>query len=347
MRASEHAARLRIIAPALKPIKESMTDALTKKDHVAYLQKKAEFSELHAKHGIKMGAMFMPIFLQIPFAFGAFRAIRGMTTLPVPSLDAESFYWITSLTAGDPYYVLPALSSACIYVAIKTGSPEMGSGDAETEMKGLQKIMKVAFPIGNFIFMIFQPGALQLYFTTTAAFAAFQAWLLRNAFFRKMVGMTPFPAVVPRPIQNPTIGRSEDLDDQDSAVTKPKVSIIDKAYNSAASLTSPKKGGVIEQVFGSQETRQKEEAARKAARYERMAREDEDMNREWANENKESEVQEQLKRSRVQTKLQGPVIETDENGVFKMPTVRDGFRDDGRTVVLKPKKKPKNAPKFR
>ena len=345
MRASEHAARLRIVAPEMKPVKKSMQEALTNKDHVTYLKEKAKFTEMHAKHGIKMGAMFMPIALQIPLAFGAFRAIRGMSTLPVPSLDAEPFYWISSLTAGDPYYFLPVLSSACIYVAIKTGSPEMGSGDAETEMAGLQKVMKIAFPIGNFVFMCFQPGALQLYFTTTAFFAAFQAWLLRNTTFRKMARMTPFPAIVPKPIKALTSTPPEEPEDEEIAVKKPQVSVIDKAINSATSMVAPKKGGIFEQFFGSQEARDKEEAARKAARYEKMVRDDENSNREWANENKESQLQEELKRSPVKMELQSAVGKG-KNGIFKMPMNRDGFKD-GRTVVIKPKKKVKGAPKFR
>jgi hypothetical protein len=59
--------------------------------------------------------------------------------------------------------------------------------------------MSYIMPGLSFIFMSFQPGAVQLYFFVTALLAFIQARLLTNATFRRVTGLLP---TVPRP---PTI----------------------------------------------------------------------------------------------------------------------------------------------
>ena len=57
--------------------------------------------------------------LQGVFGFGAFRCLRGMTTLPVPGLSTEGWAWFTDLTVSDPYYILPMATGGIMYVIIK------------------------------------------------------------------------------------------------------------------------------------------------------------------------------------------------------------------------------------
>lgn len=68
-------------------------------------------------HGASMTGMFWP-FLQIPFSFGLFRIINGMTHIPVPSLEDAGFLWFHDLTVADPFYALPALGTTFLISSI-------------------------------------------------------------------------------------------------------------------------------------------------------------------------------------------------------------------------------------
>jgi YidC/Oxa1 family membrane protein insertase len=72
-------------------------------------------------HGASMTGMFWP-FLQIPFSFGLFRIINGMTHIPVPALEDAGFLWFTDLTVADPFYCLPALGTAFLVSSIVVSS---------------------------------------------------------------------------------------------------------------------------------------------------------------------------------------------------------------------------------
>lgn len=62
-------------------------------------------------------------FLPVPFSFGMFRVVTGMTHIPVPSLETAGFAWFTDLTASDPYFLLPAIATAFMVFSIKVRLP--------------------------------------------------------------------------------------------------------------------------------------------------------------------------------------------------------------------------------
>lgn len=55
---------------------------------------------------------------QIPFTFGLFRIVSGMTHIPVPSLESAGFLWFADLAATDPYFILPATGTALMMGAL-------------------------------------------------------------------------------------------------------------------------------------------------------------------------------------------------------------------------------------
>jgi YidC/Oxa1 family membrane protein insertase len=42
-----------------------------------------------------------------------------MASLPVPAMLDESVLWINDLTISDPYYMLPVVTSAFMYMTLK------------------------------------------------------------------------------------------------------------------------------------------------------------------------------------------------------------------------------------
>jgi YidC/Oxa1 family membrane protein insertase len=57
-------------------------------------------------------------FGQIPFTFGLFRIVSGMTNIPVPAMETAGYLWFTDLTATDPYFILPAAGTALMIGAL-------------------------------------------------------------------------------------------------------------------------------------------------------------------------------------------------------------------------------------
>lgn len=117
--ASDNGARLHNVKHLTAPIRAEMMSSMKAGGNSFEVQmKKAEINKIHADHGIATYKSFVPM-LQLPLAFGMFRVIRGMGSLPVPGLANESVLWITDLTVADPLYVLPALTSLFLYFSLK------------------------------------------------------------------------------------------------------------------------------------------------------------------------------------------------------------------------------------
>lgn len=64
--------------------------------------------------------------LPIPFSFGMFRVVSGMTHIPVPSLEWSGMWWFTDLTRSDPFFILPAIATALMVFSIKVSERPTG-----------------------------------------------------------------------------------------------------------------------------------------------------------------------------------------------------------------------------
>lgn len=72
-------------------------------------------------------------FMQIPFTFGLFRIVSGMTHIPVPSLETAGYLWFSDLTATDPYFILPAAGTGLMILALLVSFPAVLSTPAGVE----------------------------------------------------------------------------------------------------------------------------------------------------------------------------------------------------------------------
>lgn len=124
LEATDAGAKLHNLKPETQPITEKMLTCSRNGDNAGAMRYRQELSALKKSHGIRTFAPFIP-FLQIPFGFGCFRAVRGMAALPVPGLAEESAAWITDLTVPDPYFILPAVSSCLLYYSLKVCVPDL------------------------------------------------------------------------------------------------------------------------------------------------------------------------------------------------------------------------------
>lgn len=103
--------------PRFPEVTKKLKAALAAGDRTAQAQAQSLNAMLRREYNVpfsKMGWSFLPI----PFSYGLFRVVTGMTHIPVPSLETSGFLWFTDLTQSDPYMVLPAVATGLMVLAI-------------------------------------------------------------------------------------------------------------------------------------------------------------------------------------------------------------------------------------
>ena len=119
MHASDNSAKMQSISHLTKPLQVKMMEASKNGNTQEAARLRAETRSLMKRYDVKQSRIFFPMLVQIPFGFGAFRLLRGMTSLPVPGLENEGVAWMPDLTLSDPYFILPAFTSIMTYFILK------------------------------------------------------------------------------------------------------------------------------------------------------------------------------------------------------------------------------------
>ncbi|KIX09082.1 uncharacterized protein Z518_00160 [Rhinocladiella mackenziei CBS 650.93] len=200
--ASDQSAKLRELQPVLAPLNQKVQAALRDGNRQLAMITQTQVNQIRKESGVSLRKAFMPLLLQLPLQIGAYRVLWGASHLPVPAFETESLLWLTNLSAGDPLWLLPVLTGAITYVNIAT----MQKGQAQNpSMTNIQNFMKVLFPAGSFVFLCFQPAAIQMYFFVSGIFTQIQTSIIQNPSFRKWQGLTPLTNLpTPGPGAGPT-----------------------------------------------------------------------------------------------------------------------------------------------
>ena len=83
-----------------------------------------------------------------------FVGLRGMAKLPVPSMETETFLWISDLTMRDGYYLTPLFITASMYLQFHLAADGANLQNLGPIAKGLMK----AVPCGLFFFTMKFPA---------------------------------------------------------------------------------------------------------------------------------------------------------------------------------------------
>ena len=116
--AIEAGTRMRFMDPYIKPLKAKLEAARASKDRTAMMEAQQEMSQMYKRSKIQPLNLFFPL-VQIPFAYGSFRLVRGMSTLPVPGMETGGILWFSDLSLADPYFLLPAMTSGIMFFTFK------------------------------------------------------------------------------------------------------------------------------------------------------------------------------------------------------------------------------------
>jgi YidC/Oxa1 family membrane protein insertase len=166
-------AKMRAVMPRIEALKERYGE-----DKQAL---NVAMFELYKKEKVNPAAGCWPILIQMPIFLGLYWVLVETVELR----HAPWIGWIQNLTAPDPYFVLPAINLAIMYVTqLLTPTPGMDP---------MQKKMMQMMPLVFGVMMAFFPAGLVLYWVTNGALSLLQQWWML-----KKYGLKPGTAAVTR-----------------------------------------------------------------------------------------------------------------------------------------------------
>lgn len=150
-------ARMKVVAPKLQRLKERYGDD-RQKMHQAMI-------ELYKTEKINPLGGCLPILVQIP----VFIALYWVLLLSVELRHAPFYLWINDLSRPDPYYVLPVLMGATMFI-----QTWLNPTPPDPMQARLMKIMPIAFSV----FFFFFPAGLVLYWLVNNVLSIAQQWYI-------------------------------------------------------------------------------------------------------------------------------------------------------------------------
>jgi YidC/Oxa1 family membrane protein insertase len=154
----ESMAKMRNLAPKMQQLKDKYGDDRQKMSQA--------MMEMYKKEKVNpMGGCF-PLLLQMPIFLALYWALLESVELR----HAEFFLWITDLSIKDPYFVLPVLTGASMYLLQKLQPSTMTD-----PMQ--QKVMQL-MPVFMSVFFLWFPAGLVLYWLVSNVITLVQAKII-------------------------------------------------------------------------------------------------------------------------------------------------------------------------
>ena len=152
-------AKMRKLQPRLKQLQDRYKD-----DRQAMSQK---LMELYKREKVNPMAGCLPMLVQIPF----FIAFYWVLLESVEMRQAPFALWITDLSSRDPYFILPLLMGAAMFIQQKLNPAPPDPVQAKVMMM---------LPIMFTVFFAFFPAGLVLYWLTNSVLSILQQWKINR-----------------------------------------------------------------------------------------------------------------------------------------------------------------------
>ena len=172
--------------PNLQQLQYKMHIAEGKQNKIAALDALRSYKK---EHGLSELGPVYPLLLSGVCFSTMFFALRGMANVPVESMKTQGMGWFIDLTASDPLFMLPILTTVTIVANFKLGVDTSDNSQMPNFMKDAFRYMEILFPIIIFPTMLYFPTALNLYWFTTNIISVIQGSLLRNKTINKYFGI--------------------------------------------------------------------------------------------------------------------------------------------------------------
>ncbi len=159
--------KMKVLAPKMKELQAKYKGDKQKLN--------AHMMELYKKHGANPMGGCLPMILQIPVFYGVYRVLQNTVELK----GAPWILWIHDLAVMDPYFVLPILMGASMFLQQRLAPNNFTD-------KTQEKIMKFLPLIFTFFFVTF-PSGLTLYWFVSNLFSIGQQLYVNKAFAKVKV----------------------------------------------------------------------------------------------------------------------------------------------------------------
>lgn len=166
-------AEMAVLKPQMDEINERYKDKADVKQ-----QKLMELYQQNGINPLKQMSGCLPMFLQMPIWIALYRMISESVEL----YRAPFYLWLNDLSAQDPYYILPALLGASMFLQ-QLVTPQPGVDNAQAKM------MRWMMPAMFLVIMINMPAGLVLYI-----FANTLLTIVQQQVINRMIPAGPTPA---------------------------------------------------------------------------------------------------------------------------------------------------------
>jgi YidC/Oxa1 family membrane protein insertase len=153
-------AKMRNLAPRLKALQERYKDDRQKLSQA--------MMDLYKKEKVNPAAGCLPILIQMPFFF----AFYWVLIESVEMRQAPFLLWLNDLSSRDPYFVLPLLMGAAMFLQMRLNPLPPDPMQAR-----IMQIMPIVFTV----FFAFFPSGLVLYWLTNTVLSMAQQWRINKS----------------------------------------------------------------------------------------------------------------------------------------------------------------------
>lgn len=132
-----------------------------------------EMMKLYQTHKTSPMSGCLPMLIQIPIFFALYKAL-----LVSVQMRNAHFLWISDLSAMDPYFILPILMGATMYLQQKLQSPRANTSgnDVAVQTQRMMRWMPILFTV----MFAWMPAGLVLYWTVSNIFGIIQMQIIKK-----------------------------------------------------------------------------------------------------------------------------------------------------------------------
>ncbi|KAJ8683965.1 hypothetical protein QAD02_019757 [Eretmocerus hayati] len=117
-----YTARMHNVQPQFQFLQLQLSDARKSGDQIEAARVSHEIHNFMKEKNISpLSNILLPL-IQAPIFISFYYALRSMVRAPVDSMKEGGMLWFTDLTVPDPYYLLPVITCATLFLTIKTGA---------------------------------------------------------------------------------------------------------------------------------------------------------------------------------------------------------------------------------
>lgn len=114
-----NAARTKELKPTIDKYNAQIKELRREGKSSESMEKLLELRSLMRKNKVGVLRSFGLTLLPIPFFVSSFFALRNMAAQPIPSFLCDGAMWFTDLSARDPFFILPVLSTAALIASFE------------------------------------------------------------------------------------------------------------------------------------------------------------------------------------------------------------------------------------